>query len=173
MIVDLSSIAGPDFEFAFEVGVGDVDFGDEPLSLGGPIRVSGSLSKGADRLKIEGHVEGPLVFDCSRCLAPVERSAEFKFSDSFVTPDKMARTEEGEVPGEALDEDALLGDEIDLTDLVREQLILRVPDQILCSESCRGLCDRCGADLNKGECGCSREEADPRWQALESLKGSK
>jgi uncharacterized protein len=60
--------------------------------------------------------------------------------------------------------------EVDLAPAIREELILAVPRYVLCREDCRGLCPRCGQDLNAGPCGCA-PAADPRWQALASLKG--
>jgi uncharacterized protein len=53
--------------------------------------------------------------------------------------------------------------------MIREELILAVPEYVLCREECRGLCPRCGKDLNEGPCAC-RPEPDPRWAALEALK---
>jgi len=57
---------------------------------------------------------------------------------------------------------------IDLTEAVREELLLAVPQYVVCRDDCRGLCPRCGADLNAGPCGCA-PETDPRWAALTKL----
>jgi uncharacterized protein len=62
--------------------------------------------------------------------------------------------------------------EIDLGEAVREALILAIPEFPLCREDCRGLCARCGADLNQGECRCPRA-ADLRWGALQALRNDK
>ena len=65
------------------------------------------------------------------------------------------------------------GDEIDLGELFREQILLAIPMTPLCREECKGLCPVCGADLNAGECSCERGEIDPRWSALADLKDKK
>jgi uncharacterized protein len=59
--------------------------------------------------------------------------------------------------------------EIDPGDAVREELILSVPNYVLCTDECRGICAGCGADLNSGSCTCE-PELDHRWAVLESLK---
>jgi len=60
--------------------------------------------------------------------------------------------------------------QIDLRPAVREELLLAVPQWVVCREDCRGLCPRCGKDLNAGPCGCP-PAGDPRWQALAASKG--
>jgi len=59
--------------------------------------------------------------------------------------------------------------EVDLMPGLREHVILAVPEFPLCSELCRGLCPRCGADLNQGPCGCEAPP-DSRWAGLERLR---
>jgi uncharacterized protein len=61
---------------------------------------------------------------------------------------------------------------VDLAPVVREELVLVVPEYVLCREGCRGLCPRCGKDLNAGPCDC-RPEADPRREALDALRQSR
>jgi uncharacterized protein len=62
------------------------------------------------------------------------------------------------------------GDEIDVSPIVQEQLILALPTRPLCDPECRGLCSQCGASLNAGDCGCVIEQGDPRLAVLRSLK---
>ncbi len=59
--------------------------------------------------------------------------------------------------------------ELDLAPMIREELILAVPDYVLCREECQGLCAQCGQDLNVARCDC-RPAPDPRWEALEALR---
>ena len=65
---------------------------------------------------------------------------------------------------------AFEGDSIDLDELVREQILLALPTRHLCREDCKGLCQKCGADLNAGDCSCEQGETDPRWAALADFK---
>lgn len=58
---------------------------------------------------------------------------------------------------------------IDLSADALDALMLGLPAKFLCKTSCQGLCDQCGANLNEGDCGCSKDEIDPRWEALRGL----
>ena len=62
----------------------------------------------------------------------------------------------------------LNGDELDIDDLLESVFILGMDPQILCRDDCKGLCPRCGADLNEGGCRC-QAESDPRLAVLEQL----
>ncbi|MFN3694656.1 MAG: YceD family protein, partial [Ignavibacterium sp.] len=61
-------------------------------------------------------------------------------------------------------------DKIDFDNDVREFAILAIPMKKLCKEDCKGLCPRCGADLNFEQCTCPKEEIDPRWEKLFTKK---
>jgi uncharacterized protein len=65
----------------------------------------------------------------------------------------------------------LSGDQLDLRDAVRELVLLDAPSTPLCRPDCAGLCLVCGANLNDGACGCAAAPADPRWAALDGLRG--
>lgn len=64
------------------------------------------------------------------------------------------------------------GDRIHLDEIINEQVVLLQPMKHLCDEACRGLCQRCGKNLNDGPCECKEEHADPRWDALKNFKPS-
>jgi uncharacterized protein len=59
--------------------------------------------------------------------------------------------------------------ELDITDDIRDTLLLALPMKMLCTEDCRGLCAGCGANLNEEPCRCAASGADPRWEALRKL----
>ena len=61
-------------------------------------------------------------------------------------------------------------DELDLSGVVSEQVVLEIPMKPVCREGCRGLCPQCGADLNEANCGCDHTVSDPRFAALAELK---
>ena len=95
---------------------------------------------------------------CRRCLEPASGEVE-------------ARVREVYEPDSDLEETYRLdGTRVDLAPLVRDAVLLRLPPAPLCREDCRGLCTRCGANLNEGECGCDPSPPDPRWAALDVLR---
>ncbi len=81
---------------------------------------------------------------------------------------------EGEVGEDSGDGDEYVFDptrgELDLSNAVREEVILALNPYVVCDPGCRGLCPRCGTNLNERSCGCAEEERDPRWEALRALK---
>ncbi len=97
--------------------------------------------------------------ECRRCLGPVRGEVTAEFRELF-----EAHPREGESY-------LLKGEHIDLAPLAREALLLELPLAPLCREDCQGLCPTCGADLNRGPCGCPPADRDPRWAALDALDG--
>ena len=95
---------------------------------------------------------------------------EISFKAVFVTPENYTKAKEAELGGEDLEVSVFDGNEIDLTELVREQILLNLPIQVFCQENCRGLCPKCGANQNLIDCKCKENEIDPRWASLKNLK---
>jgi uncharacterized protein len=123
-------------------------------------------SVGEDSIFVRGTLRTTVRQPCRRCLSPVElkidETVDFLFADA---------SEEGDdVDGEVYTIPARGGDELDLTDAVREQVLLNVPQFALCGEECRGLCPTCGANLNEGACECVPEAAPSPWDALKKIK---
>jgi uncharacterized protein len=95
------------------------------------------------------------------------RPTDVEFDDIFVSEpssDGEALIEETE-----LDEAYVENGEIDLAEVVREQILLDLPEQVYCSDDCKGLCPKCGSNLNLIDCNCIFSEIDPRWAALKGL----
>ena len=99
-------------------------------------------------LLVTGQLRTPATLRCSRCLRVFDLPLKV---DHF--------TFHQELHGE---------DFVDLTENMREDIILELPLRALCAESCRGLCPRCGKDLNKRPCGCKPSDGDLRWHALDN-----
>lgn len=140
---------------------------DEELQWKGPVEVRLRASyAGTGEVVVRGAVRGELEHVCRRCLRPVAGSFEEDLTLVFVT---------GAAGEEAAQGDALPYDPrssaLDLSGAVRGEVILAMNRYVVCDPECRGLCPRCGADLNEGPCGCAVEETDPRWEALRALKG--
>jgi uncharacterized protein len=141
---------------------------DDPLWAGldfeliKAVRVSGQVAGAGDgRYYWRGEVSTAVRSQCRRCLAPVEVTVaapvEALFTDDELADDPSARVIERQATV------------LDLSDTVREELILSVPEYVLCRDDCRGLCPGCGQDLNVGSCSC-QPSGDPRWGPLERLR---
>ena len=166
--------------------VGSLEQGRSPLDLTGdlkslepgqwgtpltPLAVTGSVDRFGDTITVRGTARVRVEDVCSRCTQtfPNDLEAEFLvFCDRRGSDDEsIARALEEE--GEVFYHDGI---SIDITQPVREAIILSLPMNPLCREDCRGLCAGCGADLNVEACRCAGRTPDPRWEALNRLKKS-
>lgn len=149
-------------DLTLESGFGPVGF-----ELDGPPRVSITAEEWQEgRVRISGLLTVRLAETCSRCLNVVERERsiplDFRFEPGLDPWD--------EGPGVyALDANQ---DELDAGPALREELLLALPNYPLCRPECRGLCPRCGTDLNEGDCDCVDATGDPRWEALRTQLAS-
>ncbi len=103
---------------------------------------------------LQGKIEGEVVGVCGRCLEDYTFAVERPFR-IVLEPRSAAPRGGGRVPRDELELDYYDGKEIDTTPHIYEELLLALPTRALCGEDCRGLCVRCGANLNTGPCGCS------------------
>ena len=138
---------------------------DAGVELARPLEVDLAASDVGDGVLVRGTLRGAVRLDCRRCLQPVEHEID-EHVDLFFAP-PMEGEEEGD-DGEVYP--LPRGPELDLTDAVREHVVLAAPEFALCREECRGLCPTCGADLNQGACDCVPEAAPSPWDALKDVR---
>lgn len=129
------------------------------------VRLRASFA-GTGEVVVRGTVRGDLLHECRRCLEPVRSEFHEELTMVFLAEAHADETEEAG----AYSLDTVSG-ELDLGDAVREEVILAMNPYVVCDPGCRGLCPRCGANLNEGACDCTEEESDPRWDALRAIKG--
>ena len=107
--------------------------------------------------------EGFVVLDipCDRCLEPVS----CKIDISYVKDLDMNKTEEDRIAD--LDEEVYLeGCSFDFEKLIYNEILIHLPMKVLCRNDCKGICNRCGANLNMGSCNCDVAELDPRMSKI-------
>lgn len=129
------------------------------------INIRATLETEGNSLHLKLEVELPGHFTCDRCGKPFTRQHRCQ-DDFFFTFDDSGESFEDQgistIPREAI--------ELDISQEIRDLVILSLPYQSLCREDCRGLCPYCGVDLNVQKCGCEPSSFDPRWEALANLK---
>jgi uncharacterized protein len=140
------------------------------LRLTEPARVSGTARRKSDGFEVSGNLATKVDTPCARCLKPVELPITGQFSERFVTAVSWRSEEQHELNREDLDLAVFDGESIDLDQLVREEIVLAVPTQVLCREDCRGLCPTCGIDRNIAKCECGTRQIDSRWEKLKDLR---
>jgi uncharacterized protein len=137
----------------------------------GASRVAASidLSRSGVEVFARGTLDGELTVVCSRCAGTARVTVDQPVEILFV-PRGAERVGTEEELLEQPDTVAYSDEEIDLGETLREELLLALPLAPLCSEACKGLCARCGKDLNEGPCDCPEEPRDDRWSALRNVK---
>lgn len=133
-----------------------------------PAEVRVQYYRAGQELFFQGCISGGVVGHCARCLEEYTFDIGKQFSVVLVR--KQAVPEAAELNADDLDLSFYDCGEIDLSPLVREQIILALPTRPLCRESCKGLCPQCGANINLEACGCAAARADPRLAVLGNLK---
>ena len=123
---------------------------------------------GGKKIRMNAEIQMTLEIPCARCLEPVSVPFEILVDTQFELPEtpdqEVEESEEPYIDGYQLDVDAL----------VRNELFVHMPLRVLCKEDCRGICKRCGTNLNLGTCDCDATELDPRMAAiLDIFNGSK
>jgi uncharacterized protein len=138
-----------------------------------PIQTSIRAVRNADRIELEGDVRTAVALPCGRCLKAFQITLSSHFALTFTN-----RSEEFAMAGEPDDLELrpeeinriyFEGEKINLHEAVQEQVVMAFPIRALCSETCRGLCAQCGADLNTGDCGCAPQTTDDRFASLKKL----
>ncbi|HKP69920.1 MAG TPA: DUF177 domain-containing protein [Pyrinomonadaceae bacterium] len=170
MIIDLTQIEDSPRRFDFATSAGDLGLEESNVKFVSEIRASGEVEKRIAQINASGRITADAEIDCTRCLKAVPQNLSIDFSVSFVTPEHFAADKEREIASEDLDTDVLDADKLDLKDVVREQVLLNLPEQLFCRPDCKGLCPECGADSNLIDCDCDSDRTDPRWAALKNLK---
>ena len=148
--------------FRFSMDLSDLEFsGRYPVSR--EVTVEGEAYSSADVLHLDLTARTTLDAVCDRCGKAFSQDKEVPYSCMLAQ----------ELQDEDNDEIVLLEqDKVDVGELARTAFILGMDTKTLCSEDCKGLCPRCGANLNDGPCGCKRE-VDPRLAALAKLLENK
>lgn len=170
MIIDLIKLENSPLELDFALASEEIDLDSEEAKLKSETSVKGVLTKSAAETEIAGNIKTIVEIECARCLSPIEKKIEIPFRAAFIQPEHYSENKETELNAEDLDVSIIENDEINLTELVREQILLNLPEQIFCSENCQGLCPKCGVNKNTQTCNCEEKEIDPRWAVLKDLK---
>jgi len=127
------------------------------------------IQQGNNEFFCQGVVTGTIELECARCLASFEIKIESKIDFILCDKDRLKT-----ITAEGLDsEDYIILSNSDMTadisSVVRQVFLLSVSMKPVCSENCRGLCSKCGTNLNTKPCNCETGKADPRWDGLKKL----
>ena len=137
--------------------------GKYPVVSSEPVRVT-VKNLGNRKLSVSGGTKVTLSIPCARCLEPVEYTCELAFDQEL----DMKASEDDRVKD--LDEQSYVtGYNLDADRMVCNELSLSLPMKVLCKEDCKGICNRCGANLNYETCGCDTRSLDPRMAVIQDI----
>ncbi|MBX9927463.1 MAG: DUF177 domain-containing protein [Gemmatimonadaceae bacterium] len=162
--IDVRSLESGAVQVTGSLASEDAVFLDGDARPEGAIEVTGRLSAaGAGRYYFSGKFAGKVRGECGRCLQAAEAEVGATVALLFA--------EAGDENEDEPDVFPVTGGDtvVDLRPALREQWLLEQPAILVCRPECKGLCARCGADLNAGACSCA-PETDPRWDALRALR---
>ena len=163
MLLGLSKIIdcpGASVPFSVSVDLSDLLYG-ESYPVSEPVLAEGTVRNTAGVLVITGSLHTTIHGVCDRCASDFDRFVEFPLDVVLVTELTNEENEDEWVF-------PLEGDSADLEDIVRTVFVLNLDSKLLCKEDCKGLCCRCGRNLNHEACNCQKE-LDPRFAALKQL----
>jgi uncharacterized protein len=171
MLLDLSKLRGSSSDHVERTIPAAAFEPDDPdYRVAAPVELSLTVQKtGADTFRVTGRLQTRLELDCSRCVEPFEMPVDATFELRYVPQTENTGEPEKEVTEDDLTTAFYSEGTLDVIDLLREQFQLVLPMKPLCTETCRGLCPDCGANLNRTECGCAPKWEDPRLAPLKGL----
>ena len=151
--------------------VGEIKFSHEDAALSEPVAVDFVLTHQDRDLRVDGRLETGIRFRCSLCTKEFSKTFSSTFDLTYLPqPEWVNEGAEIELKYEDMEIAYYDGIALDVNLMVLEQIELAMPMKFVCREDCRGLCCKCGADLNEGSCRCKNEEIDSRMSVLLEFK---
>ena len=185
----LADIPSQGLVISREVAAEEIGLNETDERVTGPLSVHLELHQQEDAVTVAGTLEGTAVRQCVRCLADYhdplyitlyadylrQVQATFKKGGSSKrVGGKTSPERQGRAGEDADEQDEIYyyqGEQLDLTPMLREQIILAAPMQPLCKDDCSGLCSRCGQNLNDGRCTCEPEPLNSPFRILRNPRG--
>lgn len=164
-ITDLLSAGGLTKTFEVHYEKDTYSATEEYKVLDAPVFSLHMANIGVRKFTIDGVGSVTLQMQCGRCLEDVPTKVEFEIHrrvDLDATGDSQADEDVEELS-------YIDGYHLDVDELIYTEILINLPLKVLCSDDCKGLCFVCGTNLNKGECGCNREQLDPRMSVIQDI----
>ena len=162
MVLDLRNVfleEGASLPFDYEMDLSSTDI-DGAKPFVSPVSIKGIVRNSEGSARLEAEAGFDFSIPCDRCAEQIDRHYSYRFEHLLV----LSLNEE--------DNDSYIevqDYQLDLDELIRADILLELPTKFLCSPDCKGLCPKCGRNLNEGPCGCITHQMDPRLEVLKKL----
>ncbi len=174
MLIEIEDLKPEPLHVHHVFPIREIKFSHEDASLNAPVAADFVLSHKERELHVDGTVKTAISFRCSRCTKEVSRPFAADFNLSYMPQPKWTSSDaEIELKYEDMDVAFYDGVALDVDLMILEQIELAMPMRFVCRDDCKGLCFKCGADLNEGACLCKNEEIDSRLAVLLDFKKKK
>lgn len=162
MLLDLKELFvsdGASKDVSYTLSLSDVEIaGEHPFNS--PVEIHAHAENKAGMVTLELDTAFDYLTACDRCLVPIERRFEYRFNH------KIIQNLEEDFNDDYIEAPDFT---VDIDELISSDILLELPTKFLCRGDCQGLCQKCGHNLNLGDCGCDKMEIDPRLEALKEL----
>ena len=177
MLITVLDLEREPLEFNLVLDPGAIDYGFEVVQTG-PLAVEGRADLIEEHrgpkdivadIRLRGQYDSNFEVSCARCLQPVKTPLKGQFDLIFRPLGVDQGASDHSIGASETEIGYYEKDSLALEDVLREQVLLSLPARTLCRADCKGLCPRCGLDLNSESCTCDTAPSDPRWSALSEL----
>lgn len=166
MFIDLSELiknVGKEKSVCGECELESIRYMGELVCFKEPVKVNLTVKNVGGVLCLSGRAECTVLVRCGRCGVPLAENLSFEIEESLLYEGSNVEIND--------DEDVIVfsGYRFDIDEIVANYVFMNLPIRYLCKEDCKGVCPKCGKDLNEGDCGCDKHDIDPRLEALKKL----
>lgn len=160
-ITEIAGIEGARIEVSEDIPAKSLDNGIAGIKIEGDVRVFLKITYTKGKIHAEGTASGIYSTRCARCLEDIRRDFTVELDEYFES--RM------EHQGDDDDYYGYDGTTLDLTETLRDDILLSFPSAVLCDDNCKGICPMCGKNLNKGGCDCKKDDIDIRMEKLKDF----
>ena len=164
-LTDVPAEAGGRILVSGDIAAENFSYHGDEYEFISPLHFEGVLTNNGKELVLTGSAKADFYANCARCLEKTRQSICYDVEEVYVRESETDASD-----GEMI---VITGDEIEPDDVIMSGFYVNAPSKYLCGDDCKGLCPECGANLNKGDCGCDKEQIDPRWEALKKIMDSR
>ena len=154
-----------DYELSLDIDPEDTTSFLYGVSFPSPMKVAGDITNTAGYMRMRLEMSVDYNAECARCLSPVNGKFSLDLEKTVAPRSLLLDLDEDKLDDYAIIEDGFL----DMDEQLRAQLEMEFPVRFLCHDDCKGLCQRCGKNLNEGKCECPEKEIDPRLAPLQEI----
>jgi len=162
MIIKIANLSDGIHTLSFDENISEIGVSDP---FYGNCKVKVKLSKSHSQIVLNAELNLEANYQCDRCGKDYKTKVQNNYQMVYLFWDEPENNESFNLIYLPID-----ADKINIANDVRDYALLAISMKKLCKEDCKGLCPRCGKDLNEGKCNCIEKETDPRWEPLEKLK---